>query len=159
MFSAPGHYRYSNPTLMSSRAFGFADPIFPADFSTKSQVENAEPCYQTPAARPKGPAGSWVREMAQRLPCAPARAAGHVIAAVLLVAVSASGAAAQTLTDPAPPAKWSSPAKAPTSNATANAKEFAKACSTFGPGFVNVPGTDACVKIGGWVTVEGSARR
>jgi hypothetical protein len=81
------------------------------------------------------------------------------MAAVLFLAGMAFGAAAQTLSDPAPPAKWSPPAKAAKSKETAHAKSFAKACSAFGPGFVNVPGTDACVKIGGWVTVEGSARR
>ena len=29
----------------------------------------------------------------------------------------------------------------------------------FGAGFVNVPGTDACIKIGGNVTVEGTAKQ
>jgi porin-like protein len=94
------------------------------------------------------------RIFSAKAPTAPARAACHVIAAILLFAVPASGAAAQTLTDPAPPAKWS-----PLSKAAKSQAEHAKACSSFGPGFVNVPGTDACVKIGGWVTVEGSARR
>jgi hypothetical protein len=82
-------------------------------------------------------------------------AARFAIAAALFFAAPASGAVAQTLSDPAPPAKWSPPSKAAKSPQAANAK----ACSAFGPGFINVPGTDACVKIGGWVTVEGSARR
>jgi hypothetical protein len=31
-----------------------------------------------------------------------------------------------------------------------------KSCSSmFGAGFVNVPGTDACIKVGGSVTIEG----
>lgn len=84
---------------------------------------------------------------------APARASRHAIAAALLFAVPASATVAQTLSDPAPPAKWSPPSKGAKSQAAR-----AKACSAFGPGFVNVRGTDACVKIGGWVTVEGSAR-
>jgi porin-like protein len=92
--------------------------------------------------------------MVCRIVSAPACAVGHVIGAVLLVALTVSGASAQTLSEPAPPAKWSPPSSAAKSKA-----EHAKACSAFGPGFVNVPGTDACVKIGGWVTVEGSARR
>ncbi len=92
--------------------------------------------------------------MSRRIVCASAGEALHLVAAVLLGAVMASGAAAQTLSDPAPSAKWSAPSKAAKSKA-----EHAKACNSFGPGFVNVPGTDACVKIGGWVTVEGSARR
>jgi hypothetical protein len=33
-----------------------------------------------------------------------------------------------------------------------------KSCSLFGAGFVNVPGT-ACIKIGGYVTVEGTAKQ
>jgi hypothetical protein len=31
----------------------------------------------------------------------------------------------------------------------------AKSCSIYGAGFVNVPGSDACIKIGGSVTIEG----
>ena len=100
--------------------------------------------------------------MARRILTAPARTAHHAIAAMLLFAAPAS-VTAQTLADPAPPAKWSPPAKAAKSPQAAHGKSVgkstAKACSAFGPGFVNVPGTDACVKIGGWVTVEGSARR
>ena len=92
--------------------------------------------------------------MARCIRSASARAIGYAMAAALLVAVPASAAIAQTLSDPAPPAKWSPP-----SQAAKSAAARAKACSAFGPGFVNVPGTDACVKIGGWVTVEGSARR
>jgi len=89
--------------------------------------------------------------MACRIVSAPAGTVRHLIAAVLLIAVTASGAAAQTLTDPAP--KWSPPSKAAKSQAAQ-----AKACRSFGPGFVNVPGTDACVRVGGWVTVEGAGR-
>lgn len=91
--------------------------------------------------------------MARRIRSAPAPASRYVIAAALLFAMPGIGAVAQTLSDPAPPAKWSPPSKAAKSQAAR-----AKTCSAFGPGFVNVPGTDACVKIGGWVTVEGSAR-
>lgn len=92
--------------------------------------------------------------MAHRIRSASGRTARFATAATLLFAVAASGAVAQTLSDPAPAAKWSPPSAAAKSKAAR-----LKACSAFGPGFVNVPGTDACVKIGGWVTVEGSARR
>jgi hypothetical protein len=34
-----------------------------------------------------------------------------------------------------------------------------KSCSLYGAGFVNVPGTDACIKIGGYVTVEGTTKQ
>lgn len=95
--------------------------------------------------------------MACRIACHIRSASGHAarfaLAAALLLA-AASGAVAQTLSEPAP-TKWSPPSKAAKSQQAARVK----ACSAFGPGFINVPGTDACVKIGGWVTVEGSARR
>jgi hypothetical protein len=97
---------------------------------------------------------SWFVVMARRNRSASGHAARFAIAAALLFAGAASGAVAQTLSDPAP-TKWSPPSKAAKSQHAARLK----ACSAFGPGFVNVPGTDACVKIGGWVTVEGSARR
>jgi hypothetical protein len=32
-----------------------------------------------------------------------------------------------------------------------------KSCSTYGAGFVQIPGSDACVKIGGFVAVDGTA--
>jgi hypothetical protein len=35
----------------------------------------------------------------------------------------------------------------------------AKSCSAYGAGFVNVPGTDACIKMGGYVTTEGAINR
>jgi hypothetical protein len=64
----------------------------------------------------------------------------------------ASTVLGQTLADPSPPAKSSPPQPGTKPLPSAAAK---KSCSAFGPGFVNVPGTDACIKIGGWVTVEG----
>lgn len=75
--------------------------------------------------------------------------------AIALVLLTGSGVAAQTLADPhaqqqpsPPPLKSQSQPNRPV-----------KSCSAFGPGFVNVPGTDACVKVGGSVTVEGTGRR
>ena len=82
------------------------------------------------------------------------RPAAAMSAASLAVAVLASGVFAQTLSDPNSPPKWSppkSPAKSP-------AAARVKSCSAYGAGFVNVPGTDTCVKIGGWVSVEGGTR-
>jgi len=76
-------------------------------------------------------------------------------AAALLMSLAAADAAAQTLTNPNPPPKWSSPQVGAKSRTTAQTK---KSCKEFGAGFVNVPGTDACVKVGGWVTVEGGTR-
>ncbi len=78
------------------------------------------------------------------------------LAALLPVIPLASTVRGQTLADPSPPAKWSPPQPGAKSRSSVAAK---KSCTAFGPGFVNVPGTDTCVKIGGWVTVEGGARR
>jgi hypothetical protein len=77
------------------------------------------------------------------------------MASVLLMVLAVADAAAQTLTNPNAPPKWSAPQGGARSHTTAQTK---KSCKEFGAGFVNVPGTDACVKIGGFVTVEGSAR-
>lgn len=93
--------------------------------------------------------------------CRIARVTGRLIlcaaataVAPVAVAVMASGVFAQTLTDPDSPPKWSPPKSAAKSPAAARTKS----CSAYGAGFVNVPGTDACIKIGGWVSVEGGTR-
>jgi hypothetical protein len=80
---------------------------------------------------------------------------GAAAAVMILAVVPACGAFAQTLTDPNPPATWSPPHAAAKSPAAASAKP----CSSFGAGFVQVAGTGACIKVGGWVSVEGSASR
>ena len=69
----------------------------------------------------------------------------------LLVVATVSGAVAQTLTQP------NSRTQSPLSrnNAKSSSTARVKSCSTYGPGFVNVPGTDACIKIGGSVDAEG----
>jgi hypothetical protein len=77
------------------------------------------------------------------------------IASALLMGVVVEHAAAQTLADPNPPSKWPAPHGAAKSHTSAQTK---KSCKQFGAGFVNVPGTDTCVKIGGFVTVEGGSR-
>jgi hypothetical protein len=82
------------------------------------------------------------------------RPAAATAAAIIAGAGMISGAFAQTLSDPNPPPKWSPPKETAKSPAAARAKS----CSAYGAGFVNVPGTDACVRIGGWVSVEGGTR-
>jgi hypothetical protein len=76
-------------------------------------------------------------------------------ASTLLMSLAVADAAAQTLTNPNAPPKWSVPQPAAKSRTTAQAKKF---CKEFGAGFVAVPGTDTCVKIGGFVTVESGSR-
>ena len=79
------------------------------------------------------------------------RAAAATMLAILVMATAADvvGAAAQTLTDPNPKA-----IPPPHASAKSQAAERAKACSGFGAGFVQIPGTDACIKIGGAVQTE-----
>jgi hypothetical protein len=75
-----------------------------------------------------------------------------VMAAAIVAAITpASGVRAQTLTDPNPPPKWSPPQ----ANAKPRPAAHEKSCSAYGAGFVNVPGTDTCIKIGGWVEMQG----
>lgn len=69
-----------------------------------------------------------------------------------LAALAASGVIAQTLTEPNSRPKTSQPS----GSAKSQPALRAKACSSFGAGFVQVPGTDTCVKIGGFVTMDGT---
>ncbi len=86
--------------------------------------------------------------------------AAAALAALLATAPLSSAVFGQTLAEPAPAAKWSPPQPSAKPGAKRHPSVAAKKpCSAFGPGFVNAPGTDACVKIGGWVTVEGGAGR
>jgi hypothetical protein len=77
---------------------------------------------------------------------------GLVAASTLLAVVFVYAALAQTLTEPNPQTKISSPP------AKSLLTARMKSCSLYGAGFVNVPGTDACIKIGGYVTVEGMTK-
>jgi hypothetical protein len=56
---------------------------------------------------------------------------------------------AQTLANPNPQTR------APATTAQPENKQ-PKSCPAYGPGFVQVPGTDACVKVGGSVRVQGT---
>ena len=80
--------------------------------------------------------------------------AGDVVAAILAIGLATSGALAQTLTQPNPPVRWTPPRRATKSQPSPHGKS----CEAFGAGFVAVPGSDACVKIGGWVSVDGTGR-
>jgi Porin subfamily len=78
------------------------------------------------------------------------------LAAVLLAAGAPSAeTAAQTLTAPNTPGNRSAPQQGTKPRPAAHTKS----CAAFGAGFVNIPGTDGCIKLGGWVGVEGSVRR
>jgi hypothetical protein len=80
--------------------------------------------------------------------------AGSPVAVLLAIGVVASSSLAQTLTQPNPPVRWTPSRRAAKSQPSAHVKS----CDAFGAGFVVIPGSDACVKIGGWVSVDGTGR-
>jgi hypothetical protein len=71
------------------------------------------------------------------------------LTAALAVVVS-PGAMAQTLTQPNPQPK----SPPPTVTTKSRPAGHVKICDAYGAGFVNIPGTDACIKVGGGVTVD-----
>lgn len=75
-----------------------------------------------------------------------------VVATIIILAVAvAPGALAQTMTEPNSQKKLSAPPVAAKSLPNARAKR----CSMYGDGFVYVPASDTCIKIGGSVTMDG----
>jgi hypothetical protein len=78
------------------------------------------------------------------------------VAAAVVTTLVVARAGAQTLAEPNPPPKSSPPTVASRSHRA----EHEKACSAYGAGFVQMPGTSACIKIGGYVSVgaAGSGR-
>jgi hypothetical protein len=82
------------------------------------------------------------------------RSAAAVAAAATLAVTLDDGVRAQTLTEPNPQPAPSRPLVAkPGTNAKV------KSCSAYGAGFVNIPGTETCVKIGGSVSVDAATGR
>lgn len=80
-----------------------------------------------------------------------------ILRAIAVLAITAApalvvspGAMAQTLTQPNPQTKSPPPAGTTKSRPAGHAK----ICDAYGAGFVNIPGTDACIKVGGGVTVD-----
>jgi hypothetical protein len=85
-----------------------------------------------------------------------ARSVGIIVTTVMLGVimssgvVMSSGVGAQTLVDPNP--KTNPPP--PTVTTKSQPAKHVKNCSAYGAGFMVMPGTDMCIKIGGSVTVE-----
>ena len=80
------------------------------------------------------------------------RSAGKILCAAVLAAATAipaptCSAAAQTLAEPNPSPKSSVTAVPSKPHAAAQRKS----CAQYGPGFAPMPGTGACIKIGGFV--------
>jgi hypothetical protein len=78
------------------------------------------------------------------------RAIAVLAITVALAVVVSPGAMAQTLTQPNPQTKSPPPAVTTKSRPAGHVK----ICDAYGAGFVNIPGTDACIKVGGGVTVD-----
>ena len=76
----------------------------------------------------------------------------HVAMTIGFAAIAASSALAQTLVEPNPPANSSPPP-------ASAAKTHPKSCPQYGAGFVQLPGSDTCVKIGGYVDGQISGGR
>jgi hypothetical protein len=78
-----------------------------------------------------------------------------IVALITLSEAAGSGVIAQTLLEPNPKPKLSQPS----GSAKQQSGLRTKSCSAFGAGFVQLPGTDTCVKIGGFVTMESTVNR
>jgi hypothetical protein len=78
----------------------------------------------------------------------------HVVAVTASVVAVNSSVIAQTLIEPnsKPKSQTSGLAKSQPALRT-------KSCSSFGAGFVQIPGTDICIKVGGYVTTEGTVNQ
>jgi len=77
------------------------------------------------------------------------RASALLASVVTATVLGVAGASAQTLTNPDP-----KPAPPLPARAKSQAQERVQTCNAFGAGFVQLPGTDTCVKIGGSVTTD-----
>ncbi len=81
--------------------------------------------------------------------------AAAIVMAITLTVTLGKGTSAQTLIDPGSQAAHLRPPLAAKPRKSTNVKS----CSEYGAGFVNLPGTGACIKIGGSVTVESAGSR
>jgi hypothetical protein len=75
-----------------------------------------------------------------------------ILATAAMLAIVVPPGAAQTLTQP----NQTAPTKASPSPVVTKSRQngHVKTCDAYGAGFRNIPGTDACLKIGGGVTVD-----
>lgn len=78
-----------------------------------------------------------------------------IVVLITLSEAASSGVTAQTLIEPNAKPKMSQPP----GSAKQQPALRTKSCNTFGAGFVQIPGTDSCVKVGGFVTMEGAVNR
>ena len=85
------------------------------------------------------------------------RTVAIMVAATIIAAAATSGVVAQT-----PPSPTGTPKAPPRSFATPDVTKTApvkqtRSCSSYGEGFVNVPGTDTCIKAGGYMRTDAGA--
>ena len=79
----------------------------------------------------------------------PCRCCLQAAAVFLTTAAATLTTQAQTLTDPGP-----DPASKTRTPAAPSQQTKVKSCPAYGPGFVQLPGSDLCVKVGGSVQGE-----
>ncbi|HLN37565.1 MAG TPA: porin [Xanthobacteraceae bacterium] len=75
-----------------------------------------------------------------------------ILATAAALAIVVSPGLAQTLTQPNPASETKTPPPAATTKSRQTG--HVRTCDAYGAGFRNIPGTDACLKIGGGVTVD-----
>ena len=76
----------------------------------------------------------------------------RIVLATAVALAAVSSGVAQTLTQPKPTPQAETPP--PKDAAKSRHTGHVKTCEAYGAGFRNIPGTDACIKIGGGVTVD-----
>jgi Porin subfamily len=83
------------------------------------------------------------------------RVVAAVAVTLALTVPTVSSAVAQTLTNPNP-----QPRPSPPSDGKLASAKHQKACTSYGAGFIQIPGSDACIEVGGYVTIDsGGGRR
>jgi hypothetical protein len=101
--------------------------------------------------------------MTNRIASAPVRTVVRTVVVTAVATVLATAAASEVVaqTPPAPtgapnalPRTFPAPALAKTAPVKTAPVRQAKSCSSYGEGFVNVPGTDTCIKAGASVRTE-----
>jgi Porin subfamily len=79
----------------------------------------------------------------------------YAVMVTTLAVLGVPGIRAQTLTEPNSKPELSQPS----GPAKSERAKRAKSCGNFGAGFVQIAGTDMCVKIGGYISTEGTVNR
>jgi hypothetical protein len=97
--------------------------------------------------------------MDNRTAAAPIRIAARIVVLIAVGTILAAPAAAQTSSSTTgKPKSQPDLFQTPSAAKTAPVKRM-KSCSSYGDGFVYVPGTDTCVKAGGYLSIDAGGSR